>query len=1115
MSRRAALSPGRLALALTTVLLVFGVVAGPAFSANRAPDKLYSVTPTAHETGTVSFSWLASLAATAASELSATKDANPDYARTFEWEIVKSVDQTRQTIPAGGSATFNYTLTVTHDEGTDSDWQVNGQISVSNPNPAAVNDVTVSDAIDDPNATCTVSGGSPTIPAAGVATFDYTCVYSAAPQSPSQTNTATINWPAQTLTNLAPLPAGSVTAEAAVLWGDPTAILNGDVDLLDTLAGRLASVSYTDPATQTFTYPYTFEDDPVGTCTEHDNTARVRNDAVVIASSDTVTVQVCAGGSDLTVSKTATASLTRTFGWEVAKSVDQPSRQIPAGEAATFNYVVDVTKGSGVDSDWALAGTITVGNPNGWEITADLADTAPGGSCSLEQASITVPANGTASVGYTCTFPDGAAGQNTATATWDSTTNATPSGTASGTADYAFTSPTEFVNDSVEVYDNGNLLGTTDHSTQFTYPKSYPGIAGTCTTYDNTATVQNHAVLLASDTVTVEVCADGNDLTVTKTATPSFTRTFGWQVEKSVDKTTQQIPAGDSATFNYTVDVSKGAALDSGWALTGTITVSNPNGWDITVDLADTAPDGSCSLDESSVTVPANGSVSVGYSCTFASGASGQNTATATWDSATYSTPSGTASGTADYAFEVPTSLVNDSVEVYDNGDSLGTTDHSTQFTYPKSYPGVAGTCTTYDNTATVKNNTTLLATSDTITVTACAGNDLTLQTTATPPTFNRAYKWKLTKSVAAPSTVTQSGGTATFNYTVNVAADGYTDSGWEVAGKITVTNPNDWEQITANVTDAVDNGGTCTVTGGTAVSIPAHGSVTLDYSCTYATAPSPAAGVNTATATWDDSAFSTPHGSAFGTAAVTFDTPTTETKKNVTVTDTFNGSTNTLGAVAYPGPGTFSYARTVNVPTTGTCVTYPNTAKIVETGQLATASVTVCGSASQQTGAHTIGFWQNKNGQGIIAAANQPQLLAFLKGYAPFADASSPLTTYATNVIKAANASGTAMNSMLKAQMLATALDVYFSNPALGGNKLNAPAPIGGVAIDLTHVPPIGNTSSAFGGATSMTVSQALAYAASKSNAGGSVWYANVKATQELAKDVFDAVNNEWAIPA
>ena len=44
-------------------------------------------------------------------------------------------------------------------------------------------------------------------------------------------------------------------------------------------------------------------------------------------------------------------------------------------------------------------------------------------------------------------------------------------------------------------------------------------------------------------------------------------------------------------------------------------------------------------------------------------------------------------------------------------------------------------------------------------------------------------------------------------------------------------------------------------------------------------------------------------------------------------------------------------------------------------------------------------------------------------------------------------------MNPMLKAQMLATALDVYFGDPALGGNKIKAPNPIGGVKIDLTKV--------------------------------------------------------------
>jgi hypothetical protein len=128
--------------------------------------------------------------------------------------------------------------------------------------------------------------------------------------------------------------------------------------------------------------------------------------------------------------------------------------------------------------------------------------------------------------------------------------------------------------------------------------------------------------------------------------------------------------------------------------------------------------------------------------------------------------------------------------------------------------------------------------------------------------------------------------------------------------------------------------------------------------------------------------------------------------------------------------------------------------------------------------------------------------------------------------MIKAANASGVAMNAMLKAQMLATAMDVYFSDPLLGGNMISAPAPIGGVTIDLTKICKMidgsggtatcsgscQNVSSAFGGATSLTVSQILAYVASQSNVGGSVWYGQIKATQELAKNAFDAINNQVA---
>jgi hypothetical protein len=180
------------------------------------------------------------------------------------------------------------------------------------------------------------------------------------------------------------------------------------------------------------------------------------------------------------------------------------------------------------------------------------------------------------------------------------------------------------------------------------------------------------------------------------------------------------------------------------------------------------------------------------------------------------------------------------------------------------------------------------------------------------------------------------------------------------------------------------------------------------------------------------------------------------------------------------------------------------------------------------------MGFWQNKNGQGIIKAGTTTAEVCnfgtWLRQYAPFQDLShtatcSQVAAYVTNIIKSANASGSSMNAMLKAQMLSTALDVYFSDSSLGGNKIHAPAPIGNVVIDLTKICKMidkggsgtcsgsyQNAGAAFGGATQMTVSQLLAFAASQSNVGGSLWYANNKSIQELAKNTFDAINNEVA---
>ena len=252
---------------------------------------------------------------------------------------------------------------------------------------------------------------------------------------------------------------------------------------------------------------------------------------------------------------------------------------------------------------------------------------------------------------------------------------------------------------------------------------------------------------------------------------------------------------------------------------------------------------------------------------------------------------------------------------------------------------------------------------------------------------------------------------------------------------------------------------------------------------------------------------------------------------KTIHVTDTYAGALGTLMATDSTPftSGTFHYARTIAIPANG-CLTYGNTATITETGQYASKSVQVCGPV--KTGALTMGYWQNKNGQAIITGGSSTSGVCnsgtWLRQYAPFQDLSATATcaqvgTYVTNVIKAANASGAAMNAMLKAQMLSTALDVYFSSATLGGNKISAPAPIGAVSIDLTYIckmidstsgtatcgATFENTSTAFGGATSLTVSAMLAYAAGQSNAGGSIWYGQVKATQGLAKDAFDAINN------
>ena len=408
---------------------------------------------------------------------------------------------------------------------------------------------------------------------------------------------------------------------------------------------------------------------------------------------------------------------------------------------------------------------------------------------------------------------------------------------------------------------------------------------------------------------------------------------------------------------------------------------------------------------------------------------------------------------------------------------------------------------------------------------------------------YTDTHTWQITKSLDAtqtvpvdrtktPPTAGANSGSIPIKYDV-VASESDAVSAVSVTGLVTVNNPNP-VPVDATVTEnGLSDGTACTFDAdgaATTTATMAPGDNTFAYTCTYPadTAAVPSGVTNAAAVTWG---FQTSV-SGDGETVYVLDPPDAPVTAGAAIafTGTELGRCTTLSDTAYPalngtrvcaGDADKSVAYTIvwPVPSAG-CVNHTNTASFVtdDTGATGTSSATVriC-RTPLVTGARTIGFWKNKNGQRIITGQAKSGVCpstAWLRGYAPFKDLGSTATCaavgkYVNGVLSAATAKGPSMNAMLKAQMLATALDVYFSNGSLGGNKLGAPSPIGGRVIDLTS--PF-NASPAFNGHTQDTVAALLTIAASHSNAGGTAWYGQVKATQGLAKDTFDNINNEVA---
>jgi hypothetical protein len=428
---------------------------------------------------------------------------------------------------------------------------------------------------------------------------------------------------------------------------------------------------------------------------------------------------------ELDVSKTATTTFTRTFNWDISKSVSPDKWDLFTGDDGTSQYTVAVTKTGFSDSEWAVSGNILIENNTPLDATIEsITDVISGVGPVVTDCSFPflLPAGGSITCTYSSALPDGTDRINTATV---ETSGAVGGGES--TADVSFGAPTTLVNAEINVSDsNGKSWGPVSDDMSWTYDRTFT-CDGDKGIHDNTATIDETG---QSDDATVTV--NCYELTVAKNASTELTRTWDWTIDKSADETSLTLATGEQYLVTYWIEVSA-TSTDSDWGVSGSITIANPNPTrdaDLTgvSDLVD--PDIEATVTCPASAVPKGGSLVCTYEADLPDDANRTNTATATRQNYSYksdgtATASGTTdiSGTAAVDFSSATlNKVDECIAVSDTHiGSLGTVcadEAPAMFEYPR-YIGPYEECGNYEvpNTASFVTNDTKTEGSDSWTV--------------------------------------------------------------------------------------------------------------------------------------------------------------------------------------------------------------------------------------------------------------------------------------------------------------------------------------------------------------------------------------------------------------
>lgn len=458
--------------------------------------------------------------------LSVTKSATPAFARTYSWTIDKKVkkqgaaDGTYGASAAydmfvGDEGVFTYRVIANRSQ-SDAQYTVGGTITIANPSASSGN-VTVTNVVDAiasaGSATvvsCTSGGTVPT--PANAATHRtlapgtsfacaYTYTFASDPGTGGYTNTATATG------RIAGGSTQPFAGSAPFTFAGVSPSINGyaTVNLTDAYNGG-AAVAIPGGTSYASGTPLTY--DRTRTCTSAGTSNAPNTAAIVEIPAQTATATATIRCHELAVTKTANASLTRTWSWTLLKEIGtyvdgqgQTQRYpnpvlLSVGQTFAFGYKVTATAAQPpIESQQAAAGIISIHNPA--PVAAKIASVVDvvernGGSTAgvVSNAPATIAAGATAQPTYTVDLSGSSTdGLNRATAStqkqrWTGTGTTDIAGTVpySGTAAVDFPGAITRVNDCVNVYDDQaspQLLGTVcaDAATRpFAYdlsPKSF------------------------------------------------------------------------------------------------------------------------------------------------------------------------------------------------------------------------------------------------------------------------------------------------------------------------------------------------------------------------------------------------------------------------------------------------------------------------------------------------------------------------------------------------------------------------------------------------------------------------------------------------------------------